>query len=178
MSNLARVRRVSAIMKFCCTLAIPLVPLSLAVMWGTFDMWAASHPELAHLRPLPDPMPGTSLAIGFAISMIPGGLVMFAAWRLRSLFRSYADGRVFTGGTARCLRDFALSIILLAVAKPVATTLLSVTLTFTNPPGQRMLSLQLGSADLTTLFIGCVFLVIAWIMEEARKIAEEQAQII
>lgn len=178
MNNLSRVRRVSKIMKFCCTLAIPLVPIVLGVMWATFDMWAGTHPEFVHLRPLADPMPASSLLIGFAIAMFPGGLVMFAAWRLRSLFASYAEGSVFTAATARCLRDFALSIILIAAAKPVTGALLSVVLTVPNPPGQRMLSISLGSDDLTTVFIGCVFLVIAWIMEEGRKIADEQAQIV
>jgi hypothetical protein len=47
-----------------------------------------------------------------------------------------------------------------------------------NPPGHRQLAISFGSAELTTLFIGFVFLVIAWIMDEARSLAEEQAEIV
>lgn len=42
------------------------------------------------------------------------------------------------------------------------------------PPGQRYFSLEFGSADLTALLIGGVLAVIAWVMEEGRKLQEEQ----
>lgn len=178
MTNLRRVTRISRLMWILCTLATFAIPTMLAAMWMTFDLWAAGHPELAGIQPVQDPMPTPVLAAGFLISMLPGGIAMFAAWRLRALFSLYAEGRIFTADNSRCLKHFAMAVMAIAVVKPVATALLSVVLTLANPPGERMMMLRFGSPELTILFIGGVFLIIAWVMEEGRTMAEDQAQIV
>lgn len=178
MMSLHRVAQVSRTMKTLCTLALFGIPLGLAIGWATFDHWAAGHPDLAHLGPLPDPMPEPVLVAGFLTSMIPGSIALFALWQLRSLFGLYAQGQIFTAANVLCLRHFAVAVILSAAAKPVTGALLSVVLTLANPPGQRQLSIQFGSSEITTLFVGCVFLIIAWVMDAGRELAEEQSQIV
>ncbi|MCG8543216.1 MAG: DUF2975 domain-containing protein [Alphaproteobacteria bacterium] len=178
MNNLARIQRISLIMQYACTLAALAIPVTLAIMWATFESWAPTHPELINIRPLPSPVPATTLVLGFLIAMIPGGLTIYAVWRLRTLFGLYARGLIFTAENIRCLRGFALAVLGFALAKPISGSLMSVALTMGNPPGQRMLSVSFGSSEATTLFIGCVFLVISWIMDEGRELAEEQAQIV
>ncbi|MDH3700893.1 MAG: DUF2975 domain-containing protein [Alphaproteobacteria bacterium] len=178
MSNLVRIQRISRVMRICCTIIAFAIPPVLATMWATFSVWAPTHPELAHIRPLPDPMPPASLMLGFAISLIPGSISIYAFWRLRTLFGLYEQGQIFTADCIRSLRGFAIAIILFAVAKPFANALLSMALTFSNPPGQKMLSISVGSSDFTTAFIGCVFLIIGWTMDEGRELAEDQAQIV
>ena len=178
MTRSERVRRVSRLMRLICTLAIFVIPLGLAGLWATFDLWAASHPELMHLGKLARPMPAPILLSGFLISMIPGSIALFAVWRLRRLFGLYAGGEIFTAGNVRCLRDFALAVMGLALAKPVTGALLSVVLTLANPPGQRQLAIQFGSSEVTTLFVGGVFLTIAWVMDAGREMAEDSARIV
>ena len=178
MKNLARIQRISRIMRHACTLMAVAIPIVLAVMWATFESWAPTHPELINIRPLPSSVPATTLVLGFLISMIPGGLTIYAVWRLRTLFGLYAQGMIFTAANIRCLRSFALAVLGFALAKLISGSLMSVALTINNPPGERMLSVSFGSSEVTTLFIGCVFLVISWIMEEGRELAEEQAQIV
>ena len=53
-------------------------------------------------------------------------------------------------------------------------SLLSVALTLHNPPGQRIFTLDIGSPDLTALLLGNILAVIAWVMEEGRKLQEDQ----
>ncbi len=178
MQNIDRIQRISRLMRLFCTFAIPAIPLTLGVMWLNFELWGRTHPDIIGLGPLPQPMPAMSLILGFVVSMIPGSLAVYAALRLRQLFDFYARGLIFTAENTRCLRGFALAILGFALAKPVAGALMSVVLTMTNPPGQRMLAISFGSSELTTLFVGCIFLIIAWIMDEGRELAEEQAQIV
>ena len=182
MDNLARVRRVSRVLTGLSVFFLVAIPIGLGALWATFDLWVPRGLTVLGMKlpetPLPSPMPVVSLALGFVISMIPGGLTMFALWNLRALFRLYARARLFTGENARRLQRFALAVLLLGALNPVCGAMISVALTFTNPPGQRVLSVTLDGSDMTTVFVGCVFLVIAWIMEEGRQLADEQAQIV
>jgi len=178
MQNIDRIQRISRVMRLFCTIAIPAIPLTLALMWFNFELWGRTHPEIIGFGPLPQPMPAMSLILGFVVSMIPGSLAVYAVLRLRQLFDFYTRGLIFTAENIRCLRGFALATLGIALVKPMAGALMSVVLTMTNPPGQRMLSVSFGSSELTTLFVGCVFLIIAWIMDEGRELAEEQAQIV
>lgn len=176
--KLARIRRISRIMKTLCELAMLAIPCGLAVLWASFDLWIAVDPQVFPFGPLPDPMPTASLVAGFAISMLPAGVTLFALARLRLLFGLYAEGTIFGAENSRCLRHFALAVIGQALLQPVATALLSVALTWSNPPGQRMLTLEFGSTQLGVIFVGAVLLVIAGIMELGRDLAEDQAQIV
>lgn len=178
MRNIDRIQRISRLMRLFCTIMIPAIPLTLALMWFNFELWGRTHPEIVGFGPLPQPMPALSLILGFVVSMIPGGLAVYAVMQLRQLFDYYARGLIFTAGNTRCLRGFALATLGFALAKMVSGALMSVVLTMTNPPGQRMLAVSFGSSELTTLFVGCVFLIIAWIMDEGRELAEEQEQIV
>ena len=176
--KLARIRRISRIMKALCGLAMVTIPCGLAVLWASFDLWIAIDPQVFPFGPLPDPMPTSSLVAGFVISTLSAGITLFALARLRRLFGLYATGVIFGVENGRCLRHFALAVICQALLHPFTVALLSVALTWSNPPGQRMLTLEFGSTQLGVIFVGAVFLVIAWIMELGRELAEEQAQIV
>lgn len=178
MSNLPRIRRISAIMRTLCTAATALIPITVIVMWASFEYWGPSHPEIASIPEVPDHLPLTTRLLAGAIGLAQASIAVFAVWRLRRLFSLYADGLIFTAANTRCMRHFAAAVFAFAIAKPITGALLSVVLTMNNPPGHRQLAITAGSSELTTLFIGGVFLIIAWIMDEARAMAEEQAEIV
>ena len=56
--------------------------------------------------------------------------------------------------------------------------LLSFVLTLSNHPGQRLLALSLSTEQLVALFVGAVFVVIARVLEEGRKLADDNASIL
>ena len=178
MSNLARIQKVSRILERLCTAAVILIPLVLAILWATYEYWAPTHPEITRIPEAPETLTLTTRLLAFLVAMLQAGIAMFAVWRLRALFGLYADGKIFTPENTRCLRHFATAVLVFALAKPVTGALLSVVLTINNASGHRQLAISFGSSELTTLFIGCVFLVIAWIMDEARELAEDQAEIV
>jgi len=178
MSNLSRIQRISRLMQRLCTAAAVLIPLTVAGMWATYELWGPSHPDLAQIPGLPATLTLPVRLLACLVGLAQAAIAVFAVWRLRRLFGLYADGLIFTADNTRCLRHFAAAILAFAIAKPVTGALLSVVLTMNNPPGQRQITVSLGSSELATLFIGGVFLIIAWIMDEAREMAEEQAEII
>jgi hypothetical protein len=74
----------------------------------------------------------------------------------------------------QCYRRLGYILIAEAIANPIHGALLSIALTLHNLPGQRMLSIGLSSRDLTGAIMGGIVLVISWVMDEGRKLEEEQ----
>ena len=63
-------------------------------------------------------------------------------------------------------------------ASSLYTILLSVVITFNNSPGERMVVATFSYDDLAMLLMGGVVILISWIMDEGRKLEEEQAHTI
>jgi hypothetical protein len=165
-------------MKALCTLAVFAVPLGLALLWMNFQQAAPSMPGINRLPIQFENLTGLTLVMGFLVSLIPTGVALYGVIRLRRMFTLCSEGKIFTGENVKCVRDFAWSLFGYAVLSPITVGLLSVVLTYDNPPGQRALAISISSNDIQTLFISAIFLVIAWIMVEGRKLADENAQII
>ena len=118
-------------------------------------------------------LPTISRVLGFLVSMVPAGVLIYGLARLRRLFRLYEVGDIFSADAARCLRQFAVAVMLQALLRPITGAALSVIMTFHNPPGERMLSLTIGSGEFAALLLGGLLLVIAWIMGEGARMADE-----
>lgn len=176
--TLARVRRVSRLMSALCVIGMVGLPIALAIVWA--DPWDTDWPYAAvrQLVTNPSAMPDYVPYVGFVITLIPVAAVIFGLARLRDLFRLYAAGRIFAPESARCLKHFAIAVLLQAILQPLTGAALSVLLTLHNPPGQRQLMIGLGSNEFGALVVGGLILVIAWVMGESARIAEENAQIV
>lgn len=178
--KLARIRRISRIINALCGLAMVAILCGLPFLWIGFNFLFGEDSAFVfdQYGALPDPMPGPSLLAGFVISLLPAGLMVFGFDRLRRLFGLYAQGVIFSAENSRCLRAFALSVIGLALLDPLIDALLSVALTSGNPSGSKKLVMSFGSAELSMIFVGMIFLVIARIMELGNELAEEQSKIV
>ena len=176
--NLSRIRRVSRLMQRICTLILIAVPLILALVWSNFESLAPLSEAFDKMPIQPDKLTWLTLLLGFLISLAGAAIVLYGVARLRRLFMLYGEGQVFTLETARCIRGFALAIMLYAVSSPVIGGLLSVVLTMGNPPGERALVISFSSNELALLFLGGCLLVISWVMAESSRLADDNAQIV
>lgn len=189
MTRRERLGRLSKAMSIACLVLAPLLVVGDAVLWFALDPcrdWVPGAAEGGFPDPVggdlclgrPDGLPLWQRGLGFAIGLLPAGVAAFGLLALYRLFRLYAEGTVFSQGNTRALRRFAAAVFGYALAQPLSHTLTVLLLTAGNPPGQRHLSIQLSDGELAALFLGALFLVIAWVMDEAREIAEDQAQIV
>lgn len=103
---------------------------------------------------------------------------MFGLWNLRKLLIGFGAGQIFTRDNTRHLKIFAWSVLTVIVIQFFADGLLSVVLTLNNPPGKRVLALGLSSDQVVAFFFGTVFVLIAKVLEEGRKLADENASIL
>lgn len=174
MQNRERIQRASRRLRYLLLIIACMMPVINALIW----LFMNRFPEIIYRKMLPYfvpvPLPVSARLMGFMVVMIPTGVAMFGAYYLMRLFQLYEQGHIFTLANVRCFKNLSRVLIWWFVAGIVHRSLLSVALTLHNPPGQRMLTFELGSPDLTALLLGGILAVIAWAMEEGRKLQEDQ----
>jgi len=116
-----------------------------------------------------------ALMLAFLVSLLPVGAAMYGLLTLRSLFGLYEKAIIFSAENVKYFRRLGYALIAWVLANALFTPLISTIITFSNAPGERMVVAQLGVFDVSTLLIGCVILLVSWVMDEGRKIEDEQA---
>lgn len=111
----------------------------------------------------------------FLVTLIPVGVAMLALDALRRLFNYYAQLEIFSQNCVRCIRRFGWTLLIGQAIHPLYCGLISLVLTSANPPGQRMLVVSMSLMQMGILAIAAAILLVSWVMEEGRKLQEEQA---
>jgi hypothetical protein len=118
--------------------------------------------------------PLVALAVFAALGAVslPG---LWGLWELKRVFEGYAAGAIFSVAAARRLRHCGYALMVVGAESPLGSLLLSAALSLDLSGRRRSLVISLSSDDLVLLLIGGVLLVIARVMGEAARIAEENA---
>lgn len=180
MKNTHRITVASRRLKRTCTGLIIFLPLTCALFWIFFNqLYSPASIVPVSMVPLPvrvtQNLSGLIRLLAFLTEMIPLTAMIYGLLHLRELFRLYENGFIFTEKNVACFRSLGRILIIWVFCNFVKNSLLSVVLTLPNLPGHRMITLGLYSADFTAIFVGIVILIIAWVMDEARLIHEDQA---
>ena len=173
-TNLQRISRTSR--QFIRLLQILLVvaPLVDGAIWIFMnDLFAPMQQEMlpAFVRL---PLPASARVLAFCVSLLPLGLFLYAIATLIRLFRLYENGMIFAADNVRCFRLLSRVLISWCLVGILTDPLMSIALTLHHPAGEHILSIGLGSPDLTALLIGGILAVITRVMDEARTLKEEQ----
>lgn len=171
--DLLRIQRVSRRFRLLFSALAVILPLLSLIYWLGFNYFpqefvplpVRAEAELSLLARL----------VGFVISMLPIGVVITAMTILARLFRLYEKGIVFSTRTVKCFRQWGYVLMLWVLASLLYLPMLSGVVTSVNPPGHRLIAAQLGLSDFVILLIGAIIVLISWVMDEARKLEEEQA---
>lgn len=115
----------------------------------------------------------TTKMMGMLVSLIPVAIDMMAIYAVIRLFRLFATNEYFTSQTVRWIRRAGIYLLANQLFYPIYMALISLSLTFQNPPGKRMLSIGFGDEQLTLAVVALTILLISWIMDEGRKMNED-----
>jgi hypothetical protein len=171
--KLARLSRLMSVLSL-----IGMVVAPVAVVW-TF-----LHPErtrflMLHLNHVGDRLssavPLDNRLEALAIELVPLALAMWALWSLAQVFRCYARGQVFGAEPLRHLNNLAVALAASVIADLAAQLPISLLLSWHLGPHHRELSLSFGSDDVSRLFVAGAVLAMARVMDEARRVADENA---
>jgi hypothetical protein len=109
---------------------------------------------------------------------LASALLLVGLYRLCRLMRLFEAGEFFSMTTTRHLRGFALSLIGVVTVNALVPPLLMLGLRLAGSTDVQAISLQLDASDLWTLLTGALFFLVTSLMVEARRLAEDSAQII
>lgn len=173
-SNLVWLSRIMALLS---AIGMVLAPLgdAAAYLWpGTRGSLNLNVDHMDGLLSDAVPLPYRLGAMAFSMAEI--GLIVWALWSLRKLFLCYARGEVFAPASLKLLNNvavalFASVVVTFAMHAPISL-ILSIGI------GKPQISLDFGTDDAVTLFTAGVVLVIARVMNEAGRIAEENAKFV
>ncbi len=116
--------------------------------------------------------------IGFLVMMVPTAIGLYGLAHLRRTFVESAAGHSFSKASVDGFRRFAWAVLFYVISVPVMKAALSVVLSFHNPPGQRVLAIELSSNDVIGLFLAGLLVAVGHIFAEARALAEENASFV
>jgi len=173
--NMARIRRLGRLLeRVCLTAAVAVTPF-VALYWTFFN---AIPPEMTcetTSLSVSGALPAWVRGLCFLVAMVPGTALMLTLLRLRQLFSLYKEGRIFTLANVACFTAVARALLVWAVASLLYTPLHGLAVTAANPPGRHILSLGVGSGEVALFFVAAMAVVIASVMDEARRLDEEQS---
>jgi hypothetical protein len=177
MDESERLRKSSRRLRKVFVVLMVLAPILNVVFWVGIGM---GNDVLGHTLPVqvdPD-IPASSLVFACLIGMIPTSVFVYALYQLIKLFGYYSTGVIFSKANVLAIRNLGKSIIYWELANFLCSIALGIVLTLHRGTGNRLLVINLQNSDLYALVAGFSVLTIAWVMEEARKIKEEQELIV
>jgi hypothetical protein len=172
----AQIKRTSRIAAGVLAVSVIATPLLLAiyVMSGP----AVHHPWLVTLNVGAGALEPPARAALFAATLAALAPMLWGLNQVRRMFIGYAEGKVFTERAAMRFRRFATALLLTAITGPLALAALSLTLswlgTVTPPAGV----ISVSSTDAGLLLVGLVLRVIASVLHDAARLAEENASFV
>lgn len=162
--KLARIQRISVVLRKACTALLALVGIVagvavIAILAGRLTSIVNGSDSFA----IADLSLRSRLVL-FGACVATGAVLVNALYHLRRLLDNYSRREIFTAGSAREIRQFGISCILWGVVKIIWAFL--PLLLLANPP--RSFSFTLDS-----VIIGLVILGISWFAEMAAELREE-----
>lgn len=169
------------------------LPLEIICYWTFIDSSFVSHlamgpkemffdviptPEgLIHLSQVHWTLAAKAIAfMGDLLNQLPLFLGLFS---LKAIFSNYRKGAIFTIDNAKHYRRLGLLLFLNAlIARPIAGMLTMLGITFANASGHRLLTINFGTPNLSSIFLGFLLMVISWVMLEASRLEEENKLIV
>jgi len=111
--------------------------------------------------------------VALVCALASTGFSVWALWSLRRLFLLYAGREVFSHHALRMLNYVAVALFASVVVGFVMQAPITLLLSWNLGAGHRAISLGLNNHDIGALFLSGTVLVIARVMAEARRMADE-----
>ena len=113
-----------------------------------------------------------------AVGLPPALAMMLALLAVAHICREYAAARLFSDAVLGAYRRLAVALVATTVLHWLQPTLLGLALALTLPPGQRFVTLGVGSDDLLLILVTALVFVLGSVMRVAQRVQTENAEIV
>lgn len=177
-----KIKRVSKCMRYIFTLFFILYPLSLIIFWiiAPQSFTLGNIHNYFHLSYIPDnvplmlPLSYETKILGFVICLLPAGVYMYLLHALIRLFSLYEQAKIFVVESANYIRKIGYMLLLAQIVHPIYQVLISISLTYNNPPPYRILNFNFSETNLGIMLIGFIIILVSWVMSEGCRLQQEQ----
>ena len=154
------------------------VILGLILFWLTYETpynvftnYMGIGANLTHFTHAPILL--TTRILAFVVTLIPCSIILYGLNQLIKLFKNYEKGHVFTIDNVQSYKNLAYSLFAWVIAGFFYDALISLVLSFNNPPGHRLIAISFESPEFVALITGAILLIISYVMQEAHKLSDE-----
>ncbi|WP_417381423.1 DUF2975 domain-containing protein [Gimesia sp.] len=177
MARKDRTSVICRILYYLCALSLWLLPAFLLWVWFCADRIAAQN-GMIPVKAIPLPLPVSTKVGMVLVSVLLLAPTYWGLFALHRFLKACCAEDYLGTQNSRLLKRFALGLMGTAFLSPVCGAALSVLLTMHNPPGQRMLAINLSSNQIVLAAVGALIFLLANLLKRASLIAEEHAQIV
>ncbi|WP_454781448.1 DUF2975 domain-containing protein [Legionella sp. WA2022007384] len=112
-------------------------------------------------------------SILLVIEWMPMTITILICNKLARLFGLFEKGDLFEEENIKLIKQVSIFMIFGELVQLFYQPLMTAALTFNNPKGERIASITLNSANLSTLITAFIILVASWIVQEAHQLKSE-----
>jgi hypothetical protein len=175
MDNLSKIKKFSKKFHFLLSLLIVVVPLYYILYWALINYLPE---QLVTVNIPASPLVAYKLSLkwqiaGFAVSLLPLAACIYGLLNLRTLFSFYKEGIIFSYAHVSIFKSTSKALLLWVFFSMLYESAKSILFSLGAAPGNRVVEVGFSSSELTALMVGGVVLVVAWVMDEGRIMAEE-----
>ena len=179
MDNLSKVKRISKYFYYVFSFMLVAIPLYYILYWVLINHLPDTLISVNHSKSLiPNELPIKFQAIGLLVALLPLSALTYVIFDVRKLFGFYREGVMFSLDHVIIFKNTAKALLWWVLFSIIYESAKSVLFTAGNPPGDRLLEVGFSSGEFTTLMVGGIVFVIAWVMDEGRILIEENELII
>ncbi|GBG01827.1 hypothetical protein AZSI13_11540 [Azospira sp. I13] len=178
----ARIRTLSRLLRIIALLSATLLPILVALLWSQTAHWAdwgITWSDAFRICGItPAQLAPSQRLLGFLTdlpALVAGSAAFFI---LAGICRRYGQGELFSAAVARAYRRFALALLIWGALRVLAQTLLVLALTLDLPPGQQLVVISISSDTLAMGLLGLAVYLLGQVMEEGRRLQEDNALIL
>lgn len=110
----------------------------------------------------------------FLVDLVPLIILEFLFYSLIRLFKLYERGEIFSALNVVCIKNIGVSLLVLQIVQVICNGLLSMILTWNNPPGFKVITVTLSGFNVGMMLMALLIILVSWVMMEGCRLRNEQ----
>lgn len=172
------IRRFSLAIAWGCTALLIFLPLAAIFYLVDIDAFAALGRSSLDYPLRWETVVGLQWYGLWLITLLYVALGWLGLYFLRRAFASFAAGSYFTVANSQDLRWFSILLFLQVLTTPFKEAFSTIVLSLNHPPGQRFVSIMIGSDEIVVMFLAMLLWVISELLLKGLEIENENRQFV